>query len=110
MNVLEFTEEFAALCLQTMKKEDYGDRRKRRLHYAAMEQLRELARQGTASQLESLLDHRDSRVRIQACAACREQGFLMERSVETLRDVIVHEPDTTLKFSASMLLKQYMEN
>jgi len=108
---MQWEQEFVALCLQLQRKDDYGDKQKRRKHNAAMDKLKKLEEkmENPSQGLSRLLDHEDSRVRNQAAAACMALGLLHEKTVRTLRDVIVNEQDTTLKFSASMLLKQCME-
>lgn len=101
------------LCLQTMCKEDYGDKQKRQRHNRAVSRLETLKKQRScqdAPQLLEMLNHEDSRIRIYAASACMELDILPKETVDVLRAVIVNEKDTTLKFSASMLLKQCMED
>ena len=109
---MDWEQEFIGLCLQLQRKEDYGDKLKRRKHNAAMDKLQKLEKkmENPSPSLEKLLDHEDSRVRNQAASVCITMGLLPEKTVQTLRDVIVNEKDTTLKMSAAMLLKQCMED
>ena len=113
MKKMDWQQEFVQLCLQTMRMEDYGDKQKRVCHNRAVGKLEKLKKQigrEAEPQLRELLNHEDSRVRIYGASACMELGILPEKTVEVLRSVIVNEKDTTLKFSASMLLKQCMED
>lgn len=111
---MAFGETFVTLCLQTMVKEDYGNKQKRKQHNSAVDALRKLSlslrREEAAAQLEPLLSHKDSRVRVFAASACGEWDVLTNKAAAALRDVIVSEQDTTLKMNAAMVLKQYMED
>ena len=108
--VMDVQQEFVQLCLQTMGKEDYGDRQKRLRHNRAVTKLEKLKKQLGREDAAKLLDHGDPRVRIYTASACLEQGFLKKEAAAALRLAAKTEKDPTLKFSASMLLKQCMED
>ena len=107
-------QEFVSLCLQTMKKSDYSDKQKRKIHNAAADKLNQLIDQirqmpDAEVLLKRFLSHEDSRVRIYGSLACLQLDMLYNVSARSLRRVIVEEPDPTLKASASMLLKKMIE-
>ena len=81
---MAFGETFVTLCLQTMVKEDYGNKQKRKQHNSAVDAIRKLSlslrREEAAAQLEPLLSHKDSRVRVFAASACGEWDVLTNKT------------------------------
>lgn len=111
---MRFEEKFLSLCRKTMYQQDYADAGKRKRHNRAVKALEDMSRalspQEAQQVLPALLEHPDPRVRLYTVTACRKAEVLPKKAVDTLRGIIVTEPDTTLKMAASMLLKQYVED
>ena len=54
-----------------------------------------------------LLNHKDDRVKVNAASFCLKSKILVEKSTIALKKVIDNSDDSTMCFSAKMLLKKY---
>ena len=99
---------FIELSLQQCKKDDYGDSKKVKLHNEATEKLTRLKMQMSdieTKEMLMLLNYNDSRVKINAAQFCFEKQVLIEDAINSLNEVVNTEKDTTLNFSAKILLE-----
>ena len=101
---------FVSLSLQQCTKKDYNDKNKLKLHNSASKKLSllkdEMSENANIEILCNLLTHDDERVRINAASLCLDKEYLVEQSILTLENIINHSDDTTLIFSAKMLLNK----
>ena len=102
---------FIELSLQQCTKDDYTDKLKIKKHNAACKKLKILQEEMRQHIHEdvflSLLDHEDDRVKINAAAFCLQLGILVEKSILTLKKLIDTPDDSTICFSAKMLLQKH---
>ena len=79
------------------------------MHNKAVEKLSKLKDEITVIESEEILKilllYNDSRVKINAAQFCFEKQVLIEDAINSLNEVVKTEKDTTLNFSAKMLLK-----
>ena len=57
--------------------------------------------------LSMLLIHKDNRVRINAASLCLQINVLVQKAVLTLSNIVNTSDDSTICFSAKMLLQGY---
>ena len=100
---------FAELTLLQCTEIDYTDKRKVKSSNAAfikLDKLQEEMKQNVSDDVwRSLLCHKDDRVKVNAASFCLRSGILVECAVLTLKRVIDDSDDSTMRFSAKMLLK-----
>lgn len=111
VNMKDYYDLFVELSLQQCVKSDYANRLKVKKHNAASKKLKELQDEMTQHISEdtlcALLNHEDDRVRINAASFCLNSGVLVEQSILTLEKIIADSDDSTICFSAKMLLQKY---
>ena len=104
----EYYNSFVELSLQQCLKNDYADSEKIRRHNAASKKLlalqEEMKKNADEKVLYALLTHEDDRVKINAASFCLLLGLLIEPSVLTLKKLANDSDDSTICFSAKMLL------
>ena len=102
---------FVELSLQQCAKNDYANKLKVKKHNAASKKLNKLQdemKQNVSEDiLNMLLNHEDDRVKVNAASFCLQTSNLVEPSVLTLKKIINDSDDSTICFSAKMLLQQY---
>ena len=102
---------FVELSLQQCTKNDYANKLKVKKHNVATKNLNKLQDEMMQNMTEdtvcALLNHEDDRVRVNAAFFCFHSGILAEQSVFTLKKVIDDSDDSTICFSAKMLLQKY---
>jgi len=102
---------FVELSLQQCNKNDYANKAKVKAHNAASKLLIQLQEEmkHTVNEeiLYKLLNHEDVRVRLNAASFCMQVGVLVKQSIDILRKIIDESDDSTLNFSARMLLQRY---
>ena len=100
---------FVELSLQQCAKNDYADREKVRRNNAASKKLlvlqEKMKKNADEDVLYALLAHEDDRVKINAASFCLQLGLLIEPSILTLKKIANDSGDSTLCFSAKILLK-----
>ena len=99
---------FVELSLQCCTKNDYTDRLKVKKHNVASKKLGKLQDEMKLNISEDtwcvLLNHEDDRVKLNAAAACLQSEILIDQAVRTLKKIIHTSYDSTIRFSAKMLL------
>ena len=55
----------------------------------------------------ALLNHEDDRVKLNVASFCLNSEVLVEQSILTLEKIIADSDDSTMRFSANMLLQKY---
>ena len=107
----EYYNSFVELSLQQCLKNDYADSEKIRRHNAASKNLlalqEEMKKNADEKVLYALLTHEDDRVKINAASFCLLLGLLIEPSVLTLKKLANDSGDSTICFSAKMLLETH---
>lgn len=102
---------FVELSLRTCTKNDYANKLKVKKHNAALRKLNKLQdelKQNVSEEiLYALLGHEDDRVRVNAASFCLQSKILVEQAVLTLEKIIDVSDDSTICFSAEMLLQNY---
>ncbi len=100
---------FIELSLQQCTKNDYADKLKVKAHNMASKKLQqlqiEMKKFDCTEILRMLLSHDDCRVRINAASLCLQMHVLIDKAILTLKKIIDSSDDSTLCFSAKMLLK-----
>ena len=102
---------FVELSLQQCTKNDYANKLKVKKHNAAAKRLNKM--QGEMMQnigddtLRMLLHHEDDRVKVNAASFCLHSKVLVEQSIFTLEKIVADSDDSTIRFSAEMLLREY---
>ena len=106
-----FYDEFIKLSLQQCTKEDYVDKSKVKKHNQALKKLSlliaEINENERENVLSNLLSHCDSRVVINAASFSLQFGVLFEEARKALEKILASECDSTIIFSAEILLKRY---
>lgn len=109
-----FYEQFVTLSLMMCSKSDYNDLNKVKKHNKALSKLAELTQSidinDNIDVLNLLLLHEDSRVKINAASLCIEKHVLTALSTKVLSQIIDSCDDSTMCFSAKMLLKSFKNN
>ena len=102
---------FVELSLQQCTKNDYANKLKVKKHNAASKKLNKLQDEMKQNVSEDilyvLLNHEDDRVKVNAASFCLQSEILVEQSVLTLKKIIDVSDDSTICFSAKMLLQKY---
>ena len=102
---------FVQLSLQQCTKNDYANKQKVKKHNEAAKKLNKLQDEMKQNIREEtlcmLLNHEDDRVKINAASFCLHSKVLVEQSVLTLKKIIADSDDSTICFSAKMLLQKY---
>ncbi len=98
---------FIELSLQQCKSDDYKNDLKVKLHNRAtrllQSKMKEINDQCT---LLELLSHNDDRVKLNASLRCIQLNILVEKNIDVLNRIINTSEDSSIRFSAKMLLKQ----
>ena len=101
---------FVELSLQQCTKNDYANKLKVKKHNAASKKLNKLQEEMKQNVSEDilyvLLNHEDDRVKVNAAAFCLQSEILVDQSVRSLEKVINGSADSTICFSAKMVLKK----
>lgn len=96
-------------CLST----DYTDKKKIEEHNTSAKKIwqlkDEMKSQGCLSVLDPLLEHDDDRVKINAAALCLELDVFQDKAKIVLEQIYKCSGDSTLSFSAKMLLNKIKE-
>ena len=107
----EYYDLFVKLSLQQCTKDDYADKIKVKSHNVASDKLIELQNEMSQDNNEELLfmllNHEDDRVKVNAASFCLQFEILVEQAILTLKKVIDDSDDSTICFSAKMLLQRY---
>ncbi len=102
---------FVELSLQQCTKNDYANEQKVKKHNAAAKKLNklqdEIMKNISNDTLCALLNHEDDRVKVNAASFCLDSKVLVEQSILTLEKIIADSDDSTICFSAKMLLQKY---
>ena len=108
---------FVELSLQQCTKNDYANKLKVKKSNAAAKKLNKLQdemmqniskiRRISKNALFMLLNHEDDRVKVNAASFCLHASVLIEQSIRTLKRIIADSDDSTICFSAKMLLQEY---
>lgn len=100
---------FVELSLQQCTKNDYANKLKVKAHNAASKKLRQLQAEMKQNDSEEilcmLLNHKDDRVKVNAASLCLQMNVLVDQAVLTLKKIIDLSDDSTICFSAKMLLQ-----
>ncbi len=100
---------FVELSLQQCTKNDYENKLKVKTHNAASKKIRQLQaemKQNVSEEvLYMLLNHEDDRVKINAASFCLQMEVLVEQAILALKKIIDVSDDSTICFSAKMLLQ-----
>ena len=101
---------FVELSLQCTKN-DYVNKLKVKNHNVAIKRLNKLQNEMklhiSEDTLRLLLNHKDDRVKVNAASFCLDLGLLAEQSIQLLKKIIDDSDDSTICFSAKMLLHKY---
>ncbi len=102
---------FVELSLQQCAKNDYADKLKVKRHNTASKKLKKLQdemKQNVSEDIMyALLNHEDDRVKVNAASFCLQSESLTDQAVLTLKKIIDVSNDSTICFSAKMLLQKY---
>ncbi len=99
---------FIQLSMQQCAKDDYANKQKVEEHNLASKKRQlqdEMKNIGRVEILENLLCHEDDRVKINAAALCLEMRVFIEKASLVLKNIMESSSDTTLCFSARMILQ-----
>ncbi len=100
---------FVQLSMQQCTKNDYEDKKKVKQHNAALKKLQHLQFKmkefDCTEILNMLLFHEDDRVKMNAASLCLQIGVLTDRAEMILKNIIETSEDSTICFSAKMILK-----
>ena len=101
---------FVELSLQQCTENDYANKLKVKKHNAAAKKLNkmqdEMMQNINDDMLRVLLNHEDDRVKVNAASFCLQSEILVEQSVLTLEKIIDVSNDSTICFSAKILLQK----
>ena len=107
----DYYNSFVELSLQQCAKNDYANKEKVRKHNVASKKLlvlqEEMKKNADEEVLYALLGHEDDRVKLNAASFCLLLGLLIEPSVLTLKKLANDSDDSTICFSAKMLLETH---
>lgn len=111
MHIKDYYNSFVDLSLQQCLKTDYVDKQKVKKHNAACYKLKklkdEMEQHPSEDVLYALLNHEDDRVKVNAASLCLQLQILVEQTVLTLKRIIDISDDSTIRFTAKMLLQKY---
>lgn len=109
----DYYEKCVQLSMRLCKAEDYIDKKRVRVHNAAMGKLlkleKEMIKTDCSGDFAELLRHEDERVRLNAAAMCLRHGLMCDAAEQTLTE-LTKCSDNTIAFSANMLLKDVASN
>ncbi|MBE5791575.1 MAG: DUF2019 domain-containing protein [Clostridiales bacterium] len=104
---------FVDLSLQGCKKDDYADKQKVKKNNAAFKKLYSMQdemRQNVSEEIwYKLLNHEDDRVKVHAATFCLKINILVEQAIVTLEKIRDDSGDSTISFSAKMVLQLYKD-
>ena len=104
---------FVDLSLQQCKKSDYADKlkvKKNNVAFKKLNSMQEEMKQNVSEEIWfALLNHKDDRVKVNAASFCLKFKILVEQAVLTLEKVKDCSDDSTISFSAKMVLKLYRD-
>jgi len=102
---------FVELSLQQCTKNDYTNKQKVKKHNVASKKINklqdEMMRDISDDTLCALLNYEDDRVKLNAVSFCLNSEVLVEQSILTLKKIIADSDDSSIRFSAKMLLQKY---
>ena len=102
---------FVELSLQQCTKSDYLDKAKVKIHNKASKKIQELQVEiketDNAEVLNLLLSHEDDRVKMNAASMCLQLNVYLNEAIQVLDSIIAYSDDSTMRFSAKMLLKMF---
>ena len=102
---------FVELSLQQCAQSDYANKLKVKKHNVASKKLKklqdEMKQNASEDILHALLNHEDDRVKVNAASFCLQSEILFDQAVLTLERIIAVSDDSTICFSAKMLLQKY---
>lgn len=105
---------FVDLSLQQCTKDDYQNKLKVKSHNVAIKKLQklqgEMKKMNCIEVLDLLLLHEDDRVKINAASLCLQMGVFVDKAIRILEQIIKLSNDSTLSFSATILLKSYQND
>ena len=100
---------FIKLSLQQCIKNNYSNILEVKKHNAASKKLdklkNEMKQNVSEDILYMLLNYEDDRVKVNAASLCLQMNVLVDQAVLTLKNIIDFSDNTTICFSAKMLLK-----
>lgn len=100
---------FVELSLQQCTKNDYTNKKKVKVHNTSFKKLQrlqeEMQKTDCINILSMLLLHNDNRVKLNAASLCLKMGVLVDKAVLTLKNIIDSSDDSTICFSAKMILQ-----
>ena len=101
---------FVRLSLKQCLAEDYSKKGRVAAHNRATKKLLEIQEEMKETDnlediLNDLLNHGDDRVKINAAALCLEMRVFIEKASLVLKNIMESSSDTTLCFSARMILQ-----
>lgn len=101
---------FVKLSLQQCVENDYANKSKVKKHNEAARKIQKLQNEMKQNASEEtwymLLNHEDDRVKVNAASFCLQSGILVEQAVLTLKEIVEISKDSTIRFSAQMLLQE----
>ena len=105
---------FVEFSLQQCTKNDYANKLKIKTHNLASKKLKQLQEEMKQNDSKDilcmLLHHKDDRVKINAASLCLQMNVLVDQSVLALENIIDISDDSTICFSAKMLLHKAVES
>lgn len=111
MYMKDYYDLLVELSLQQCTKSDYANKLKVKKHNATSKKLNklqdEMMQNISNDTLCALLNHEDDRVKVNAASFCLKSEVLVEQSILTLKKIIADSNDSTICFSAKMLLQKY---
>ena len=109
----EYYNLFVKLSLQQCTKNDYTNKLRVKKHNESAKKLKklcdEMMQNISEDILYALLNHEDDRVKINASSLCLQTGILIDQAILILKKIIAESDDSTICFSAKMLLKKRLE-
>ena len=102
---------FIELSLQQCTKNDYANKLKVKKHNDAFKKLKklqdEMKQNVNDDVLYLLLNHEDDRVKVNAASFCLQAEILVDQAILALKKIIDVSDDSTICFSAKMLLQKH---
>ena len=102
---------FVELSLQQCTQNDYTNKQKVKKHNAVLKKINKLQNEMkqdiSEDMLQVLLNHEDDRVKVNVASFCLQSAILIDQSIHTLKKIIDTSDDSTISFSAKMLLQKY---
>ena len=105
---------FIQLSQQQCTARDYADKQKVKAHNKAAKEMQKLKKEmkqiDCFETLNTLLNHNDDRVRINAASLCLQMSIHIEKAIDCLKDIADCASDATMQFAAKMLLKSALQS